>query len=71
MKSFAFYLEHSSESRMDWQEDREDMKYLLGGFCYAPVDGGLKTGTLKMKKSRWTSMIFKRQNVQDIVMNWT
>ena len=32
MKDFALYLEHCSKSRMDWQEDRVDMRYLLGGF---------------------------------------
>lgn len=53
MKDFALYPEHSSKSRMDWQEERVDMRYLLGGFCYAPVDGGSKTGTLELKKSRW------------------
>lgn len=31
-----------------------DMRYLLGGFCYAPVDGGSETETLEMKKSKWT-----------------
>lgn len=33
MKDFALYLEHCSKSRMDWQEDRVDMRYLSGGFA--------------------------------------
>lgn len=68
MKDFVLYLEHFCKSIMDWQ-GRVDMRYLLGGFSCVTVDGGSKTGTLEMKKSRWTS-IFKRQNVQDILMNW-